>query len=249
MGAPKSDVLKKSLQDDFNKLLDQKLQELRKEMQGFINKENKNLLAQLNKKEQEIKSLKDDNLSLTKKVQHLEDRLDSIETTRLRETVVISGRDVPAATPQEDNVTTVIKLLQDKAQLSVEKDEITQAIRTGKKSEGQQRPTEHLEVTFKNREAKLNVIRCIRRVQPNIYVNEKLTPTRSTILYALRKAKKMKPEKIAAVTSMDGKPCIYFKNSSDEQNQRIFLTTPEKLQSFCNSTLDINMDTLVNNWP
>ena len=44
------------------------------------------------------------------------------------------------------------------------------------------------------------------------YINESLTPTRSAILYALRKAKRMSPGVVAGCNSENGRVYAYVKN-------------------------------------
>ena len=50
------------------------------------------------------------------------------------------------------------------------------------------------------------------KCKPNFYIDESLTLTRSAILYALRKAKRMSPGVVAGCNSENGRVYAYVKN-------------------------------------
>ena len=78
-----------------------------------------------------------------------------------------------------------------------------------------------------------------RSLRPNIYLNESLTPTRSTILYSFRKVKRMLPDKISGCKSESGRVYVFLKNNegddSHRRNKKILVNTRLKLEDMCNT--------------
>jgi hypothetical protein len=86
-----------------------------------------------------------------------------------------------------------------------------------------------------------------------MYVNESLTKTRSTVMYALRRAKRQLPEKISGIGSMDGRVCVWVKppnpSAVGARNTRMFVNTRKKLEEFCDEILNTPMASFIENWP
>ena len=86
-----------------------------------------------------------------------------------------------------------------------------------------------------------------RKCKPNFYINESLTPTRSVILYALRKAKRMSPGVVAGCNSENGRVYAYVKNCDAAgdvtRNKKLLINTQ------CNNVLKVPVSSLISEWP
>ena len=107
----------------------------------------------------------------------------------------------------------------------------------------------HLVCDLLNSELSLNVIR--RLIKPrNLYINERLTPLRSTIMFVLRKTKLQFPEKISGCSSIDGKVYVWTKPpDSKARDQRTPINTYSNLMLFCESFLNYPLTNFISEWP
>ena len=95
-------------------------------------------------------------------------------------------------------------------------------------------------VKFCRRDDKFAIMRKARdkstRVQ-GLFVNESLTPTRSKILYVLRKAKSASDGLITGTSTMNGRVFVHHKpaaNAPDtSRSLKTEINTKEKLMDFC----------------
>ena len=90
---------------------------------------------------------------------------------------------------------------------------ISTSHRTGPKPRSPQvEDKRNIIVKLCRRYLKGELLSACRKCKPNFYINESLTPTRSAILYALRKAKRMSPGVVAGCNSENGRVYVYVKN-------------------------------------
>ena len=94
-----------------------------------------------------------------------------------------------------------------------------------------------------------------KQLRPNMYVNESLTKTRSTIMYALRRAKMQYPDRISGSGSVEGKVAVWVKPLNPtapgpmrNTNTRMFINSRQKLEKFCVDILGVPVSTFVDNW-
>ena len=105
-------------------------------------------------------------------------------------------------------------------------------------------------VKMKSAEDKSDILKTCKKVKPqNLYVNENLTRERSKILAALRKAKHKKPEVIDGCNSRVESVVVWIKNSDPtSRNTRVYVNNWSKLEKFCEDTLQLNADELLQMW-
>ena len=139
---------------------------------------------------------------LEKRIGHLEDKLDAQENYSRRDTLVLSGN-IPEYTVGENCGRIIQSLISTKLEVDVGDVDISVAHRLGKKpSEGIDRRS----IIFKlcRREVKANILKACRTKKPSFYINESLSPIRSSIMYVLRKARLDYPTKFGRCFSEDG---------------------------------------------
>ena len=99
-----------------------------------------------------------------------------------------------------------------------------------------------------NSEIKKDILGACRGVKPlGLFINDDLIPSRATILFALRQAKKKFPSKIAAACgSQDGRVFAFVKPPNPSaKNQKIFVNSMQKLEEFCSDTLNVQCENLL----
>ena len=141
---------------------------------------------------------------LKKRVSRLEERVEKAEAYERKDTLVISGKNVSSVVPGENCVPLVCDLL--KYALNVSKTDLSTAHRIGPKPINQQQDNKSIIMKLCRRDVKADILNACRQLKPrDLYMNESLTPTRSTIMYMLRSAmKKNTQELLVELPLVDG---------------------------------------------
>ena len=208
----------------------------------------------LNAKDKKIDELNDELLILRKRISLLEDRIDDNEAYERRDTVVVSGDEVPVATDSEDSARIVAKLIKDKINLNINLSDISVAHRMGNKPLSQAPDKRKIIIKLCRRETKQELLKACRTVKPrNLFISESLTRVRGTALFGLRQAKKKYPDVIAGCGSYDVKVYAWVKppnvNAPNARNTKISVNSKEKFRDLCIGTIKCNPDDLVSSWP
>ena len=222
-----------AIRDDFNKL-------------------KKDLLQQLSDKSAQIDSLNDEVKNLKMTVSKMESKIDDADAYERRDTLIISGEEVPVVTPGENCTDIVGGLIKNKLKLSVAPRDVSTAHRQGKKPNNQQADKRNLIVKFYRRDLKKDILTACRRLKPALYFNESLTPLRSSILYVLRQAKK-KSNRLVGCSSVNGRIFAWIKAEDDTRNSdrdlRLPINSHVELQTFCNDVLHEPLSNYLPRWP
>ena len=177
----------------------------------------------IKEKDKEIAIVKSELNSVRTRLAQLEERHDDAEAYERRNTLIISGDGVPEAS-QGENCTAIIvsSMIREKLRMNISAGDISVSQGIGQKPRSPQHvDRRNIIVKLCRRNLKDELLSACRSLRPNIYLNESLTPTRSTILYALRKVKQMPPDKISGCKSESGRVYVFLKNNeSDESNRR-----------------------------
>ena len=169
---------------------------IREEMQKVKDE----LLDQLSIKTKEIAELSNEVATLKERVGRLEERVEEAEAYERRDTLVISGKNVPPVVPGENCVPLVCDLLKSALKLNVSKTDFSTAHRIGSKPVNQQLDNRSIIMKLCRRDIKADILNACRQLKPrDLYMNESLTPTRSTIMYMLRSAMKKSTQESPAV--------------------------------------------------
>ena len=170
---------------------------------------------------------KDEIKELHSRIVHLEDKLDAQENYGRRETLVLSGN-IPAFNSGEDCTQIVTNLISTKLDVDIAPTDISISHRLGKKPNGGQ---DRRSIIFKlcRRELKSIILQACRTKKPPFYINESLSPTRSSIMFVLRKARHDFPTKFGR--------CV-----SDEGNVRLWIPNPDDPTQFTKITVNTRSD-------
>ena len=144
----------------------------------------------IKEKDKEIAIVKSELNSVRTRLAQLEDRHDDAEAYERRDTLIISGDGVPEASLGENCTVIVSSMIREKLRKNISAGDISVSHRIGQKPRSPQHvDRRNIFVKLCRRNLKDELLSACRSLRPNIYLNESLTPTRSTILYALRKVK------------------------------------------------------------
>ena len=77
----------------------------------------------------------------------------------------------------------------------------------------------------------------------NFYLNDNLTQSRSSILFALRRARRRHKQIVTACGSLDNRVFVWIKPSSGSDNSiKLFVNTHTRLEEICTKHLGITYD-------
>ena len=204
--------------------------------------------------DKEIFNLKLELSSLKAKMAILEERHDDADAYERRDTLLISGDGVPHVAAGENCNALVCSMVKEKLKINISPNDISTSHRTGPKPRSPQvEDKRNIIVKLCRRDLKGELLSAFRKCKPNFYINESLTPTRSAILYALRKAKRMSPGVVAGCNSENGRVYAYVKNRDAAgdvtRNKKLLINTRLKLEDFCNNVLKVPVSSLISVWP
>ena len=207
----------------------------------------------IKEKDKEIAIVKSELNSVWTRLAQLEERHDDAEAYERRNTLIISGDGVPEASQGENCTAIVSNMIREKLRMNISAGDIFVSHRIGQKPRSAQHvDRRNIIVKLCRRNLKDELLSMCRFLRPNIYLNESLTPTRSTILSALRKVKRMLPDKISGCKSESGRVYVFLKNESDEshrRNKKILVNTRLKLEDMCRTVFNVSVNDLVSSWP
>ena len=211
------------------------------------------LVQKLTAKDEMIDTLRAELGSLRRKVIDLENKVEDTEAYERRDTIVVSGSDLPLVTEGEDSSEIFTDLVKNKIGVTIVKTNISVAHRLGPKPTTQTPDKRNLIVKFCRREDKHDVMKAWKTVRPrNLFVNESLTRNRSTLMYGLRQAKKRFPDKVAGCGSFDGKVYVWLKppnpDSPRARNTKTMVNTRDKFSELCENYFKCSATDLVSSW-
>ena len=160
---------------------------------------------------------------------------------------------MPPVVPGENCVAIACSLFKNQLNLNVQPNDISTAHRLGKKPTNQQMDTRRIILKLCRRDIKGDILKACKQLKPKIYINESLTPVRSTIMYILRRAKKNPHSKVVGCSSSGGRVFAYVKASDaaqqDARDKRVPVNTYSELQAFCQDVLKEPLANYVDRWP
>ena len=163
--------------------------------------------------------------------------------------VVMSGESLPVYTTGENSRQVAADTLKIKLRCQVKCEDMVAAHRIGKKPDSQAADRRSILIRLRDRGLKNDLLHTARKSKPaGLFLNDNLTPSRSTILFALRKAKKLCPEKVIACGSSEGKVFVWLRSAKPgEGNTKIFVNNENKLEKLFSGTFGIELGTVINN--
>ena len=218
-----------------------------------FNKLKEDLLEQLSDKTEQIESLNDEVRKLKTTISKLEVKIDDADAYERRDTLIISGEDVPLVTAGENCAAISRELIKDKLKINLAPGDISTAHRLGKKPMSQQTDKRNLILKLCRRDLKKDIITACRNIRPALYVNESLTPARSSILYVLRQAKK-KHNRLMGCSSVNGRVFAWVKPEDNntrngDRDIRLPVNSHLELMTFCSDILHEPLSNYLQRWP
>ena len=175
----------------------------------------------IKERDKEIAVVKSELNSVRTRLAQLEERHDDAEAYERRDTLIISVDAVQEASQGENCTAIVSNMIWENVRMNISAGDISVSHRIGQKPRSPQHvDRRNIFVKLCRRNLKDKLLSACRSLKPNIYLNESLTPTRSTILYPLRKIKRMLPDKISGCKSESGRVYVFLKNNESDESPR-----------------------------
>lgn len=213
----------------------------------MINSKLDEVVKTINRKEERISHLEKECGTLRRVVAELGERLDELEAGERNDSVVMSGSAIPPGNSNENTIQIVQHIMKNNMNYDISREKITSAYRVGKKSISQGPDKRNILVKFINRDFKIDLIKTCKSYKPaDLFVNENLTPHRSEVLSALRRAKRLVPDKISGAGSINGRVFVWLKAHITGSNKRIFINSRAKLEEQCEVLFGLQPDQLFN---
>ena len=209
-------------------------------------------VAILTKKNGEITALKSEITTLRDRVSVLEKKADDIDAHERKDTLVFSGDEIPQVTVDENCSEVIRGIVKNQLRLEISSNDISSAFRLGKAPITQKSDRRNIIVKLCRKDLKRDILSACRRMKPKFYANESLTPLRNTILYVLRKMRRLHNNRIRGCSSFDGKVCAWVRQpgaSADTRDVPVFINNRDKLASFCRQHTGEELSKFIDNWP
>ena len=171
-------------------------------------------------------------IRLEKRIETLEDKLDTLENYGRRESLVLSGpivtNDSPNRNPRnrdsEDCLSIVSKVCTEQLGVNLPKEMISVAHRLGKLKES---GPDKRSIIFRlvRRDLKYSIFKACRIKKPQFSINESVSPLRNTIMYVLRKAREEYPRK-------------FGRNFTEEGNVRLMIPKTDGAKEYDKRTIN-----------
>lgn len=193
------------------------------------------ILAKLSEKDVKIDQLEQENLILKRDILELGNRVDDLESDKMKNTLILSGEKLPKGENGESTAQVVCDVLQRHVNYILPVSDISSAYRIGKKSSTQNPDSRPIAVKFNKNDLGYDIKGAFREKKPrNLFINESLTPVRRRFLYILRQLKKKFPQSISTCGSQDGKIYVWIKSpNGSTRDRKVFITNQTKLDEFC----------------
>lgn len=156
--------------------------------------------------------------TLVTRLDAFERRRENEHVDKMKSNLVISGA-VQNSDLNENCVQTVLALVGSLSDVTLHENDIKTASRIGRK---QQNGPDKRNIVFElsQQYKKREILNACRRCKPAFYINEYLIPSRASIMYVLRKAKKKFPNKIGNLRSNDGSIQVFPTEHGDSSGPR-----------------------------
>ena len=174
---------------------------LEQKMDAIVTK----LTDEIGKRDERIDQLEQEVNRLKVNMRRMEDSLDEADAYERRDTLILSGKDIPPAVVGEVPSEVACDIVKHRLKINIKSTDLSTAHRLGPKPKTQGPDRRNIIIKLCRRELKHDLITACKKYKPpNIFINESLTPTRNSIFFTLRQAKKKYPNKIAACSTHDG---------------------------------------------
>jgi len=188
---------------------------------------------------------------LKTKIEKLENQIDDNNAYERRDTLVLSGN-IPPSTNDENCKSIIINKIRDELHMNINANDISIAHRIGPKPKTQAPDKRSIIFKLCRRDLKSEILDNCRRLKPSYYINESLTPVRSTIMYVLRMARRQHPDKLGGCRTNDGSVSVYLPTNNRDVNgtrhQRITVNTKRALDDLLQRQLSCSSSAFIDEW-
>ena len=195
----------------------------------------KKIIVKLDEKDEKIEELKQENITMKRDIQELGERVDDLESEKLKNTLIISGEVLPCASGGEVVSYVTPDLPKNQLKIEVPLDDISSAYRIGSRPSTQGPDTRSIAVRLSRDDLTFDIRQACRTLKPNkLFVNESLTPARRKFLYILRQLKRRFPDKLSACGSQGGRVYVWVKSpNSSARDTKVFINKRSTMDDFC----------------
>ena len=206
---------------------------MRDELSSKIDSLKAHFDAVIAQKDEEIYRIGKENKELKDCITRLEEKLDDSDAYERRDCVVLSGDSIPAANIGENCKEVAVQLIKEKLRINLQSSDISTAHRLGRKSITQGPDRRKVILKLCRRDLKRDIIAACKELKPGFFVNESLTPTRNSILFALRRMRRIGPDSpVKGTATIDGKVFVWIRPEGSTRDQRLQINTVSKLREF-----------------
>ena len=199
-----------------------------------FNAEIQSLKDALNSKDKIIQQLSDKCDKLESKVSSLESQVEDLSQYGRRETIILSGPEIPTETEGENTTTVICDLIKSKLRINLKTSDISVSHRLGKarssSSSASQAPSRPRPIIVKlvNRYMKYDLISACVSAKAGLYVNESLTPQRLALFRQVLWVRKEHKNAFRSCYTSEGRIVVRLKNSA----QKYVITDEKSLLNF-----------------
>ena len=186
-----------------------------------------------------------------KEVAKLMSKIDENDQYERRDCIIVSGPDLPLASPSEDSKSIIQKLFKDHLRLAVNQSEISTAHRLGRKPGDNVSDKRPIIVKLCRRDLVRDIFAACKATRPPFYVNCSLTPIRNKILFEIRKLKRTYPQLIKGCHGNHvGEINVFLPNRQTQMRDRkITVNSREEFEEFVQNHVGISVADLNITWP
>ena len=189
--------------------------------------------AKLEEKDGEIKTLQKEIETLKSEMKKTTINLDDLESMKLRDSVILSGKGLPEVSQREDTISIAVNAIKDHLNMIISSNDIKTAYRIGRKPIEKTIDRRPIAIKLTTEDLKPDLISASKN-QKNwgtLFVNENLIVSRRTLLFTLRQLKKNKI--ISGCGSYNGRIYAYTKATEHgKKDIRHLISTKEDLENF-----------------
>ena len=199
---------------------------------------------------QEVTTLKEEVSYLRGRVEALTEKIDDGDAYERRDTLLISGDGLPPVAEGEDTSAIARDLIKEKLKINLQTNDISTSHRLGRKPASQGPDKRKIVLKLCRRDLKKDILFASKSLRPNIYVNESLSPTRNTILFTLRKMRRLHPSVIKGSCSLDGRVFAWLApDPNSDRSVKVLVNNREKLRDLAVNNLGKTLEDFIPQWP
>ena len=195
--------------------------------------------------EKQIASIKLENekeiQSLNKQIITLEEKLDDLDNYGRRNTIIISGRDVPRVVTDENCVNTAVECIRNRLGVEIFPNDIDIAHRLGRpQAASEDRRSMIVKLTRRENKHKIYTA-CSLKKPTNLFFSDSVSRTRSTIMYVLRKARKDYPRVFERYRTEDGNVRVFMPRPGLQDGvEKITVNTRRQLEELLRTKVNVD---------